>query len=63
MAAAALPDENSKWLNPSDARELYDLLKKFNPMIVVNELVKAVYKDEIRLRALYLGVKPGLPST
>lgn len=61
--SAGLLDENSDWLDRRKGRIVYDLLKKIDNNLVVNELVNAVYKPDIRLRALYLGVKLGLPST
>jgi hypothetical protein len=61
---ALLLNDNAQWTERSSARELYDLLKRYDDSIVVEGLVAKVLHDSPhRLHVLFLGVKLGIPRS
>jgi len=60
---ASCLSEEAEWIDIEKARRIYDILKTVKGEVVVDSLARHVYKPEIRLRALFLGVKLGIPGT
>lgn len=60
--AGYLSDE-AAWINKTEGRRIYDILKTVRGEVVVDSLARHVLKPEIRLRALFLGVKLGISGT
>ncbi len=60
---ASLLNDNAEWLDRDSARKYYDILKRYENNLVVDSLVRHLFKPEIRLRTLFLGVKLGIPGS
>lgn len=60
--AGYLSDE-ADWIDIDEGRRIYNILKTVKGEVVVDSLARHVLKPEIRLRALFLGVKLGIPGT
>lgn len=60
---ASCLNEEAEWIDLENGRRIYDILKTVKGDIVVDALARHVYKPNIRLRALFLGVKLGIPGT
>lgn len=60
---ASLLNDNAEWLDRDSARKYYDILKRYESILVVDSLVRHLFKAEIRLRTLFLGVKLGIPGS
>ena len=51
------------WTDFYKARKFYDVLKKIEPNLIVDSLTRHLFKSEIRLRILFLGIKLGIPDS
>ena len=60
--AGCLSDE-ADWINRDEGRRIYNILKTVKGEVVVDSLARHILKPEVRLRALFLGVKLGIPET
>jgi hypothetical protein len=60
---ASFLSEEAEWVNVKDGKRHYDILKTVKGEVVVDSLARHVLKPDIRLRALFLGVKLGIPGT
>jgi len=62
-SSANLLNDSANWINRDQARKFYDTLKKIEGELVIKSLVRHLFKPEIRLRVLYLGVKLGIEGS
>lgn len=63
-SGATLLTDSARWTKESEARQVYDLLKKYEGGEVVNGLVRKVVTDAPRrLHVLFLGVKLGIAGS
>ncbi len=61
---ALLLTDNAQWTDRNEAREVYDLIKRYDANTVVDGLVRKVIHDNAnRLHVLFLGVKLGIPGS
>lgn len=60
---ASCLSEEADWIDIDTGRRIYNILKTVKGEVVVDSLARHVLKPEIRLRALFLGVKLGIPGT
>jgi len=64
ITGALLLNDSAEWTNPDEAREVYDILKRYDDEPVVEGLVRKVISDyKNRLHVLFLGVKLGIPKS
>ena len=61
--AASLLDESAQWTDRDRARDFYDALGQTEDTLVVESLVRHLFKPSIRLRVLYLGMKLGIDGS
>lgn len=62
-SSANLLDDSANWNNSDQARKFYNTLKKIEGELVIKSLVRHLFKPEIRLRVLYLGIKLGIEGS
>lgn len=61
---ALLLTDNAEWTNRNEARDVYDLIKRYDNKRVIDGLVRKVIQDETnRLRVLFLGIKLGITGS
>ena len=61
---ALLLTDNAGWTNRTEARDVYDLIKRYDNKMIVDGLVRKVIQDETtRLHVLFLGIKLGIPDS
>jgi len=61
---ALLLTDNAEWIDRKEARNVYDLIKRYDNRTVIEGLARKVAEDERnRLRVLFFGVKLGIPGS
>lgn len=56
--------DDAEWTERNEAREVYDLIKRYDNKTVVDGLVRKVIQDaKNRLHILFLGIKLGIPGS
>jgi prepilin-type N-terminal cleavage/methylation domain-containing protein len=60
---AALLNADAEWTDRTKARRYYDTLKRIESGLIIDSLIRHLFKPEIRLKALFLGVKLGIPGS
>jgi hypothetical protein len=64
VTAAQLLTDDAEWTDADLARDLYDLLERFDGATVIDVLVEKVSNDaKDRLHILFLGIKLGIPGS
>ena len=61
---ALLLTDDAEWTELNEARDVYDLIKRYDNKTVVDGLVRKVIQDATnRLHVLFLGIKLGIPGS
>ena len=61
---ALLLTDDAEWTDRNEARDVYDLIKRYDNGMVVDGLVRKVIQDATnRLHVLFLGIKLGIPGS
>jgi hypothetical protein len=61
---AVLLTDEAEWTDRNEARNVYDLLTRYDNKTVIDGLVRKVIQDETnRLHVLFLGIKLGIPGS
>lgn len=61
---ALLLTNNAEWIDRDEARDVYDLIKRYDDNTVVDGLVRKVIQDTTnRLHVLFLGIKLGITGS
>lgn len=61
---ALLLTDDADWTDRNEARQVYDLIKRYDDEIVIEGLVRKVIEDAPnRLHVLFLGIKLGIPRS
>lgn len=61
---ALLLTDDADWTDRNEARNIYDLIKRYDNKTVVEGLVRKVIEDATnRLHVLFLGIKLGIPGS
>lgn len=61
---ALLLNDNAEWTDRSEARNVYDLIRRYDGDAIIEGLVRKVIGDNTnRLHVLFLGVKLGIPRS
>lgn len=61
---ALLLTDDAEWTEPNEARNVYDVLKRYDNNTTVEGLVRRVIGDsQNRLHVLFLGIKLGIPGS
>lgn len=56
--------DDAEWTERNEARDVYDLIKRYDNKTVVDGLVRKVIQDaKNRLHILFLGIKLGIPGS
>jgi hypothetical protein len=56
-------NNNGEWIDQNIAKEYYWTIKKIDNNLIIESLVRHLFKPALRLRALFLSIKLGIPGT